>query len=202
MSSHHGGAAQGSGGGMDLSVSPARASEGTRTVLSRISTENLARASAAHPWRTIAIWVAAIVVGVFLIATLLGSATSVEERFTNSPDSQVARDLIEERIRPTHADEIAVFRSPTLTVDDAVFRSAVEEFTRRMRDLGSEIINFENESLQITNFYETGIDAFVSENRKSTLVPITMAGGLGDASDNITDVLDLADEIVRSWVVP
>ena len=164
-------------------------------MLSRISTENLARTSAAHPWRTIAIWVAAIVVGVFLIATLLDSATSVEERFTNAPDSQVARDLIEERIRPTHAEEIALFRSETLSIDDSVFQSAVEEFTRRTRDLGPEVINPENGALQITNFYETHIDAFVSEDRKTTLVPITMAGGLGDASDNITDVLDIADEI-------
>ena len=165
MSSHHGGAAQGSGGGMDLSVSPARASEGTRTVLSRISTENLARASAAHPWRTILIWVAAIVVGLFLIATLLDSATSVEERFTNAPDSQVARDLIEERIRPTHAEEIAMFRSQMLTVDNAAFRSAVEEFTGRTRELGSEVLNTENGALQITNYYETGDEAFVSEGR-------------------------------------
>ncbi len=163
--------------------------------MSRISTESLARAAAAHPWRTLLIWVAAVVAGVFLIATLLGSATTFEGQFTNDPDSQVARDLIEERIRPTHADEVALFRSPTLTVDDVVFRSAVEEFTERTRELGSEVINTEKGALQITNFYETGIDAFVSENRKTTLVPLTMAGDIGDASDNIRDVIDIADEV-------
>ena len=41
-------------------------------MLSRISTESLARTSAAHPRRTLLIWVAAIVVGMFLISTLLG----------------------------------------------------------------------------------------------------------------------------------
>ncbi|MCH7740463.1 MAG: MMPL family transporter [Chloroflexi bacterium] len=163
--------------------------------MSRISTESLARSAAAHPWRTLLIWAAAVVTGVLLIVTLLGSATTFEGQFTNDPDSQVAQDLIEERIRPTHADEVALFRSPTLTVDDAVFRSAVEEFTERTRELGSKIINFENESLQITNFYETGIDAFVSENRKTTLVPLTMAGDIGDASDNIQDVIDIAEEV-------
>ncbi|MCH8103332.1 MAG: MMPL family transporter, partial [Chloroflexi bacterium] len=88
-----------------------------------------------------------------------------------------------------------MFRSQTLTVDDPAFRSAVETFTGRTRELGPEVINFENESLQITNFYETGIDAFVSENRKTTLVPLTMAGDIGDASDNIQDVIDIAEEV-------
>ncbi len=163
--------------------------------MSRISTESLARASAAHPFRTLLIWAAVVVAGVFLIATLLGSATTFEGQFTNDPDSKVAQDLIEERIRPTHADEVALFRSPTLTVEDAVFRSAVEQFTERARELGSDVINTENGALQITNFYETGIDAFVSENRKTTLVPLTMAGDISDASDNIQDVIDIADDV-------
>ncbi|MCH8222787.1 MAG: MMPL family transporter [Chloroflexi bacterium] len=163
--------------------------------MSRISTEGLARSAAAHPRRTLLIWAAAVVAGLFLIATLLGSATTFEGQFTNDPDSQVAQDLIEERIRPTHADEVALFRSEALTVDDAVFRGAVEEFTERTRALGSGIINTENGALQITNFYESGIDAFVSENRKTTLVPLTMAGDLGEGSKNIRDVIDIADEV-------
>ena len=120
---------------------------------------------------------------------------TIESEFKNGADAQVAKDLLEERIRPTHSEEIALFRSATLTVDDDAYRSAVEDFTGRTRALGREIINFENEALQITNFYETGIDAFVSENRTTTLVLFTMAGELSDGLDNITDVMDIADEI-------
>ena len=131
----------------------------------------------------------AIVVGVLLIRSLLDSATTLEGQFRNNPDSQVAQDLIEERIRPTHADEIAIFQSEALTVNNDVFRNAVEEFTRRTRDLGPEVVNFEGGTLQITNFYETGIDGFVSEDGKTTLVPFTMAGDLGDGNDNIEEPL-------------
>ncbi len=54
--------------------------------MSRISTESLARSCAARPWRVLLIWVAAIAVGMFLIWTLLSSATTLEGNFTNDPD--------------------------------------------------------------------------------------------------------------------
>ena len=55
-------------------------------MLSRFSTENLARASAARPWRTLLVWVAAVVAGMFLISTLLGSAVTLEDRIKSDPE--------------------------------------------------------------------------------------------------------------------
>jgi RND superfamily putative drug exporter len=164
-------------------------------LLSRLSTESLARSSAAHPKRTILIWVGVLVLGFVLIATLLGSATTVEGNFTNNPDSKVAQELIEDRIQPTHAEETAVFTSDTLTVGDAAFKSVVEEFTVRARALGPEFLLSTDGNLQVLNFYESGIQVLVSESRRTTLVPFTMAGDLQDASVSIVDVIEISDEL-------
>jgi hypothetical protein len=147
-------------------------------LLSSLSTESLARSSAAHPKLTILIWVGVLVIGFVLIFTLLGSATTVEGTFTNNPDSKIAQELIEDRIHPTHAEETAVITSNILMVDDASFKSVVEEFTTRARALGPEFLLSTDGNPQILNFYESGIETLVSESRRTTLVPFTMAGDL------------------------
>jgi uncharacterized membrane protein YdfJ with MMPL/SSD domain len=169
--------------------------------LSGLSTESLARSSATHPWRTVLIWTAALVLGFVLISLLLESATTVEGNFTNSPDSKVAQDLVEERIRPTRAQETAVITSSTLTVDDPAFKNAVVAFTDGLINLGPEIIHEGDNGLEVHNFYDTGIEAFVSEDRSTTLVPFTMDGDLTDATLNIKDVIDIGDEITASTEV-
>ncbi|NQW17570.1 MAG: MMPL family transporter [Chloroflexi bacterium] len=163
--------------------------------LSGLSPEALARSSAAHPWRTVLIWVVVLIIGFFLISNLLGSALTVEGQFTNDPDSKVAQELIEDRIRPTRAQETAVITSETLTVDDPVFRAVVEDFTAQVRGLGDKILNVENDELQIANFYETGIEQFVSPDRSTTLVPLTLAGDLQEATKNVKEVLKIGGDL-------
>ncbi len=90
-------------------------------------TERLARASAARPWRTVAIWAAALAASLAVVVTLLGSAITSEQEMTNDPESYQAYDLILERLPPepgteTFGDEIVLVRSETLTVADPEFR--------------------------------------------------------------------------------
>ena len=62
-------------------------------------TERLARSSATHPWRTVGIWVAIIVVAVLSMGSLLGSGlTSEMKQHGEQPDSAIAQQLIEERM--------------------------------------------------------------------------------------------------------
>jgi RND superfamily putative drug exporter len=96
-----------------------------------LSTEALARASAAHPWRTLAAWAAAIAVAIVLVGAFLGDALTTEGSVTNDAESLRAYDLIEERMpRPEFlADEFVVVRSDERTVDDARLRDLVDELT-------------------------------------------------------------------------
>ena len=88
-------------------------------MLGSFSTEALARASSRRPWVTIAAWVAAVVVAVVLVITLLGDALTTEDRVTNSPESKRADDLIAERLGLSDdtVDEMVIVRSATATVD-------------------------------------------------------------------------------------
>src|SRR5262249_53424005 len=99
-------------------------------------TERLARACAAHPWRTICIWLVAVVLGVAGAAAGLGSL-STEGEVTNNPDSLKAKHLIEQRVpdRQT-ATEIVVVRSDRLTVDQPGFRAEVGRLANVARGTG------------------------------------------------------------------
>jgi putative drug exporter of the RND superfamily len=90
-------------------------------------TEKLARASAAHPWRTVIAWIVAIVVAAAAVALLLGNGLTTDARVTNKPESERADALIRERLpNREQVDEVVVVRSKTLTTNDAAFRADVQ----------------------------------------------------------------------------
>ncbi len=130
--------------------------------------------------------------GVILIMTLLPSATTTEASFTNDPDSTVALDLIEERFEPIHIDEVAVVRSEQFTVDASEFEALVQQYTTAVGELGGDVIHHAAGRPVIADFYETGIDLFVSADRHTTIVTMTLAGGLAEASKNVGRLFRLA----------
>ena len=88
-------------------------------------TRTLARACAAHPWRTIGVWLLAIVIGAVCAAAGLGGLTT-EGELTNNPDSVKAKDLIEQRLPDRRTEtELVVVRSNRFTVDQTAFRAEV-----------------------------------------------------------------------------
>ena len=62
-------------------------------------TERLARTSALHPWRTICIWTALIVLAVVAVGSLLGSGLTSDIKFrADKPDSLVGQELLRKRL--------------------------------------------------------------------------------------------------------
>ena len=99
-------------------------------------TQKLARACAAHPWRTISLWLLAIVIGVIGAAAGLGDL-STEGEVTNNPDSIRAKHLIEERLPSQRsATETIVVRSDSLTVDQAAFKAELRRLAGIARATG------------------------------------------------------------------
>ena len=103
-------------------------------MLSVLSTENLARASASRPKRTVAIWFVAIVAAFVAIATLFDGTMTTKFYFYGNPDSKRADELLESRLRgPDDVNEVVIVRSATMTVDEDAYQEHVFRDIRRRR---------------------------------------------------------------------
>ena len=153
----------------------------------RLSTESLAVASSRRPWRTVAIWGLVVVASLLVSANLFASAVSTEDRFLAAPESQIAAELLEERLRgPRRITEILIVRSDEMTVDDPEFQQQVTGLTAKIAGLGGEIVQFP------LNYYMVGDESMVSADRRTTVVPILMAGDLNQVVDNVDRVREVA----------
>ena len=156
----------------------------------RLTTESLARASARRPWLTIGVWAVLFVLSGFLIMNLLGDALTTDADITTNPESKQARTLIEERLHgPQRVREIVIVQSQDATVDDPAFRSFVEGLYREVTALGPDVV------AGGTNYYQSGDESLVSADRRTTILPLSMAGTFEDAGDNIDEVLDVVDAV-------
>ncbi len=157
-------------------------------MLSRLSTEHLARASAERPKRTIVAWVLAVVISVGLVATLFDDAVTTEFAFLNNPESKQANTLLEERLRgPADVKEVVIVTSDSSTVDDPTYRDFVESLHSEIEGLGSDVV------AEAGSYYQTGDESMVSDDRRSTILSLVMAGNFKDAETSIGKVHDILD---------
>src|SRR5919106_2617718 len=107
-----------------------------RTGITRLSTRSMAQASARHPWRTIAVWTAVVVLAVAAIATLLPGALISGGSPTNNPQSQRARDAIQRDFPASAhaaATDVIVVSSQRHSVDAPQFRTLVRRLALEAR---------------------------------------------------------------------
>ena len=150
------------------------------------STESIARGCSRHPWYTIGVWIAIILLSMSLIALFLGSALTSDVTFTTDPESARARDLLEERMDEEYqSQEIVIFRSQTLTVDDQPYQAQVQTMFGEIAALGSEVIDM------VYTYYLFSDESLVSADRHTTIMPVIMAGSYDDALENIGQVTDI-----------
>ena len=122
---------------------------------------------------------------------LLPDALTTEFAYINNPESKRADKLLEERLRsgePRHANEVVVVQSDTLTVDDPAFQQRVEAVYAEIVGLGPEIIK------SAVNYYQAPAPNFVSEDRRTTIIPVVMEGDFDDATTNVEEVLHVVTE--------
>ena len=70
----------------------------------KLSPESLARSSARHPWRTVIVWLVALVAAGALASTFLGDALTTSQDFTDEPESKRAAAALEQRLRGSEQD--------------------------------------------------------------------------------------------------
>ena len=144
-----------------------------------VSTESLARASGRRPWLTVGVWAIGLVLSIGIIATLLGSAVTTDDYFTNDPESDRADDLLSKFNSDSGPEpsEIVIVRSPTLTVDDPEYRAFVETLFGDLKGLGEDVIQGG------TNYFQSDEESLVSENRRATLLPFDSVGDIARVHD-------------------
>jgi uncharacterized membrane protein YdfJ with MMPL/SSD domain len=136
-------------------------------------TERLARVSAAHPRRTLAIWGIAVVIALALVATTLHGLTTTAV-VAGKPESAKAADLYDQGF-PTPAtqhavSDVIVVRSDRYTVADPAFRAYVSRLVAAVDATGG---------VARATSYLTGT-APVSADRHATLVQLLIRSD-GDA---------------------
>ena len=161
-----------------------------RSMRINLSTEALARASGRRPWITIGAWLGVLVAAIVLTATLLGGALTIDDSATNNPESDQAYDLLEKRLGESDKtmNEIVIVRSTTLSVDDPVYRSYVEELYGDITALGDNVV------MDGAHYYLTGDESMVSADHRTTLMPLVMPEGAEDVVEQVFQVVDKASE--------
>ncbi len=150
-------------------------------------TERLARASAGRPWLVIGAWVVLVAGGAYF-ALGISDVLTTDFNLTNRPESALADDLIEERMRgPERAEEFVIVQSDTLTVDDKAFRNHVGLLVVTLALLDETVES-------VTSYYDVHSETMVSADRHKTIIPIVLKGKAGDASDNVGPIMEVVDE--------
>ncbi|MCC6224646.1 MAG: MMPL family transporter [Thermoleophilia bacterium] len=153
-------------------------------MLAALSPAAIAARCSRHPWRVVAAWAAAAAGALALIGGFLGDALTTDADLTGSPESIRAERLLEERLRgETPIREVVIVRSETLTVDEPEFVEFVSGLGEDLRALGPQVIQGG------TSYYLTRDESLVSADRRTTLLPLVLAGGYEEAADAVGSVL-------------
>jgi RND superfamily putative drug exporter len=152
-------------------------------VISFLSPDRLARRSANHPWLTLGIWVL-VIVGAVMAASKINFTPGFD---VFGSDSAKADDILENDILGrSPAAETIVVQSETKTVDDPEFRQFVEQLTAEVRGIPATVGS-------VTNFYELNDDSVVSEDRRTTILPVTLIADVVDAPEKVGPMLDILE---------
>ncbi len=145
----------------------------------RLSTDSLARASALHPWRTVALWIAAVVVSLGVVAVLLGDTLTTEGEVTADTDSKRAEELLAEHFPPSPGSrERATTEIVVLSfADGQVDGGRVESLAVELRRLGAT---------NVVSAADEGREGLVSTDGGATILLV----GLGPNEDALPDVVD------------
>jgi putative drug exporter of the RND superfamily len=154
-----------------------------RTAVS-FSTESLARACALHPWRTVAAWIAAVVLSIGIVAALLGDTLTTEGEVTSQTDSKRAEGLVLEHFPPSQESseqettEAVIVSFQSGTVD----RQRVRALSEELRQLGAT---------NLVTSADEGQERLDSADGSATALLV----GLGPNEDSLPDLVEAVNRL-------
>ena len=160
---------------------------GSSRYLESSITARIARTCARYRWYVIGAWLALVVVAGSL-AFDIGDVLTTDDTVASNAESVQAGALLEERLRGTEPpQEFVVVRATIGTVDDASFESLTAELLSHIRMLEGTVLG-------ATSYYETRHEGLVSADRRTTLIPVTLTGQVGEAEDTAGPLVSLVEE--------
>ncbi len=154
----------------------------------RLSTDSLARACALHPWRTVGIWLAVVVLSMGITVVLLGDVLTSEGEVTSATDSRRGYDLLAERF-PTSAEELE--REPSEVVVVSVEDGTVDDLGRQRLDAFAEELRQAGATAVIGPFDEGG-EELVSRDRSAAAFRVALGV---DGEENVAPVVDAVERL-------
>lgn len=155
---------------------------------------SIGRAVVRHRWRVVSIWVLFVVVG----AVVAPGIQDVFDRGVdsgNTGESQQAADVIAAEFADRSAfQQILVFSSDELGVDDPEYRSAVADAVGIVEETGHVV--------GVTSYYSSGNPALVSDDGRATFALLELRQtNHGDAMLAAGDILDVVADAPRpAWL--
>ncbi len=150
-------------------------------------TGKLARTSARHPWKIVAIWMAVLLIGLTTMV-VFGNRFAPDEDIRADLENLTADGLITERLndgQEAPAQEFVIVSSDSLTVDDPAFETVVASVAGQ--------ISAHNDLVSgVATYYETGQENLVSFDRQRTIIVTTLAG---DPQDAVVDAIPVIETI-------
>ncbi len=143
----------------------------------KLSPETLARSSSRHPWRTLSVWLVAIVSMGYVSSLLLGGVLSQDFDFTNRPESVRAQEVIDQKFH-TNSDqdtELVIVTSASLAVEDPRFEQAVKGLQHDIAALDGDIM-----AGPPVTYYDVAkrspeqAAGLVSRDHRATLISVTL----------------------------
>ncbi|MBT3943641.1 MAG: MMPL family transporter [Chloroflexi bacterium] len=163
---------------------------------SAFSTAGLARSSALHPKRMLAVWLVTVVASVAIASALCGSAITNEvEPLREIPESIVATNLLEEHLRgPQDTTEILIVQSAEITVDQPAFQERVNSLSAAIALEGEKVVDGIRVVEEPSDFNLDPAAGQVSGDGHAAIMFIRMGGELDDAIDNIPPIRAIVEE--------
>ncbi len=160
---------------------------GSSKYLEESITARVARFSTRHRWYIIGAWLALVAVAATL-AFDIGDVLTTDDSVATNAESERATTLLEERLRgPEAPQEFVVLRATAGTVDDGVFESLTGELLGSIRALEGTVVG-------ATSYYETRHKGLVSADRRTTLIPVTLTGEIGEAEETAGPLIELVED--------
>ncbi len=147
-----------------------------------LSPQRLARASAEHPKRVLALWGIAIVAAMAAIALLLSDVLSPAQTFVGKPEAIRAADGIQQVSgSPETITEQIVLTTETGTFADAGPSAAATALATKISRLGPTIVTSASPP--------SSSPTLISKSGTTAVIPVVMAGDINDARENVEKVL-------------
>ena len=152
--------------------------------------DRLSRFCLRRPWIVIGLWIVLLIISVGLRVALFEDGVTTEFKSVNQPESERGAQFLEDRLRgPTGSNEIIIVLSDSHTIRDPEFRDAVESVYVELAGLVPHVIR----EGSLSSTFHSGGEHLVSEDERITILPFTMAGDLDDASENISQVVEVVE---------